>query len=231
VFWTFVEPSNIRAGEVLIEGSRAHHLGRVLRVQPGEKGVVVAEGREYSVVVGSVHRDQVLTRILESRTVSNEPKIRVTLLQSLLPNADFDAVIEATTAVGITRLVAVQAARSVVRSGPDRLPRWATIAESAAAQSHRGRVPEVLGPLSLSSALAGFDRPLLVLDPQAGERLEAPPDGVSGVTFAVGPEGGWTDAELAEFALARARPVSLGPRILRARLAPVVATAILVAQR
>lgn len=229
MFWTFVDPAQVATGEVVLVGQQAHHLGRVLRVRPGEQGVAVADGREYKVVVTDVRREQVVAHIVESSPLTTEPELSVSLLQSLLPNPDFDAVVEGATAVGITRLIAVQAARSVRRSGPDRRHRWLAIAESAAAQSHRGRVPEILGPMALPEALSTVQGSLLVLDPTAEMPLTACRAQAT-VSLAIGPEGGWTQAELAAFSGAGGRSVNLGPRILRARLAPVIATAILVAQ-
>jgi 16S rRNA (uracil1498-N3)-methyltransferase len=158
--------------------------------------------------------------------------VAITLLQAVLPNPDFDAVIEGGTAVGIGRVIAVQAERSVARPAAQRLARWEAIAGSAAEQSHRGAVPEVAGPVSLAAALeqAGGAK-LLVLEPSASMPLVRAIDGSIAYTIAVGPEGGWTDTELS---LMRERDgvfVNLGPRILRARLAPVVAAAILVQHR
>jgi len=102
------------------------------------------------------------------------------------------------------------------------------VVESAAEQSHRGRVPEVTAPMSLPQALRGIaGTPLVVLDPLAAQRL-GPMDG--SVALAVGPEGGWTGDELAAMREAGGKPFTLGPRILRARLAPVVAAAILSAR-
>jgi 16S rRNA (uracil1498-N3)-methyltransferase len=229
MFWTFIDTAQLASGEVVIDGERGHHLGRVLRVRPGEQGVVVTEGREFRVVVSDVDRGRVVARIVDSSPVSTEPTLAVTLIQSLLPNPDFDAVIEGATAAGMSRLIAVQAARSVRRSGPDRRSRWLAIAESAAAQSHRGRIPEILGPMALTEAVAMVRGSLLVLDPTAETPLMACQPRVE-ASLAVGPEGGWTPAELAAFSASGGTPVNLGPRILRARLAPVIATAILVAQ-
>lgn len=229
MFWTFAGPGHVVTGEFVIDGERAHHLGRVLRVRPGEQGVVVAEGRQHQVIVSDVHRDHVVARIVESSALSTEPALNVTLLQSLLPNPDFDAVIEGATAVGMGRLIAVHAARSVRRSGPDRHDRWQAIAESAAAQSHRGRIPEILGPMTLKEALGMLEGSLLVLDPTATTPLTSCEPRVQ-AALAIGPEGGWTPAELASFSASGGTPVNLGPRIIRARLAPVIATAILVAQ-
>jgi 16S rRNA (uracil1498-N3)-methyltransferase len=150
-------------------------------------------------------------------------------LQALLPNPDFDAVLEGGTAVGIQRFVAVQASRSVGRPPAGRLSRWEAIVESAAEQSHRGGIPAVSGPVTLSSALGeASDGRLLALDPTASLPLVQAIDASAAYTIAVGPEGGWTDDERSILRARGAISVNLGPRILRARLAPIVAAAILV---
>jgi 16S rRNA (uracil1498-N3)-methyltransferase len=232
MFWTFVEPAWVADGRVTIAGPQGHHLARVLRVHPGERGVAVAGGREYELEVVEAGGGRVVGRIVGDRPVHGEAETAVTLLQAVLPNPDFDAVIEAGTEVGIHRFVAVQAARSVGRPPASRLTRWQAIAGSAAEQSHRGEVPEVTGPMPLTDALdqvAGAR--LLVLEPAAGMPLGQALDGSPAYAIAVGPEGGWTDGELATLRERHGVTVHLGPRILRARLAPIVAAAILVQQR
>jgi 16S rRNA (uracil1498-N3)-methyltransferase len=231
MFWTFVEAAQIASGLVTIGGAQGHHLARVLRVHPGEHGVAVADGREYQLEVVEAGGGRVVGRILGDRPVQGEAATAVTLVQAVLPNPDFDAVIEAGTAVGIQRFVALQAERSVARPPAHRFTRWQAIAASAAEQSHRGVVPEVIGPLSLGAALGQVTGSrLLVLDPTASIPLTRAIDGSRAYSLAVGPEGGWTEAELATFRDRGATSVSLGPRILRARLAPIVAAAILVQQ-
>lgn len=232
MFWTFVRASDFADGRLVIEGPQGHHLARVLRVRQGERGVAVSNRREYELEVVEVAGNRVVGRVMGERPVQGEPQLRITLLQAALPNPDFDAVLEGGTAVGIGRFVAVQAERSVARPAVQRLARWQAIARSAAEQSHRGEVPEVVGPLSLAAALeeAQGSR-LLVLDPGASMPLARAVRGSTAYTIAVGPEGGWTDDELSRMRERDAVSVNLGPRILRARLAPIVAAAILVQQR
>lgn len=229
MFWTFVPVAPTAGREFVIDGRKGHHLGRVLRVRPGERGVAVTSGRRYDLEVVQVHGDRVLARVLDDQP-TDEFAVAPTLLQAVLPNPDFDAVVEAVTAIGIKRLVAIQAARSVRHPGADRRARWLAVAESAAEQSHADHVPEVDGPMALDAALDSLDSRLLVLDPAATRLLSDTVERGRAHTLAVGPEGGWTEEELARFARAGATAVSLGPRILRARLAPIVATAILLHQ-
>lgn len=232
MFWTFVDVSAIAGDKVAIEGPKGHHLARVRRVRVGERGVAVAGGREYELEVVEVQGKRVSARVLGNRPARGEPATAVTVLQAVLPNADFDAMIEGATAAGARRFLAVQADRSIARPAPARVARWLAIAEAAAEQSRRGAVPGVAGPMSVDQAVdqvAGC--PLLVLDPQAETPLARTVDGSAAYAIAVGPEGGWTDREGALLAERGGLPVNLGPRILRARLAPVIATAILVQQR
>jgi len=229
MFWTFVDAMPALGGSVQIDGKRGHHLARVLRVRPGERGVAVFAGREYEVEVVAVAGARVEARVLTDRPARGEASTAVTLLQAVLPNPDFDAVLEAGTAAGIQRFVAVQAARSIGRPPVGRLTRWQAIVESAAEQSHRGAIPTVSGPVTLASALGeSNNRRLLALEPSAALSLAQAIDGSAAYTIAVGPEGGWTDSELATLRARGAAAVNLGPRILRARLAPIVAAAILV---
>jgi 16S rRNA (uracil1498-N3)-methyltransferase len=232
MFWTFVEASDVADGRVVIGGPQGHHLARVLRVRPGERGVAVSDRREYEIEVAEVAGTRVVGRVVGDRPVQGEPELGITLLQAVLPNPDFDAVIEGGTEVGIGRFIAVQAERSVARPPAQRLARWQAIAGSAAEQSHRGEVPGVSGPVPLLAALdqARGSR-LLVLEPTGSLPLARAIDGSNAYTIGVGPEGGWTEAELSLMRERDGVMVNLGPRILRARLAPVVAAAILVQQR
>src|SRR5438105_10514590 len=153
MFWTFVDATQVADRRVVIAGPQGHHLARVLRVRPGERGVAVSHGTEYEIEVVEVGGGRVVARVVADRPVRGESHVGITLLQAALPNPDFDAVIEGGTAVGIGRFVAVQAERSVARPSPQRLVRWQAIAGSAAEQSHRGVIPEVTGPVALTAAL------------------------------------------------------------------------------
>jgi 16S rRNA (uracil1498-N3)-methyltransferase len=231
MFWTFVDAGQIADGQLTIAGKKGHHLARVLRVRPGEHGTAVAGRRAYDIEVVEVKAERVIARLLSERSTAAEPATWVTLLQAGLPNADFDAVIEGGTQVGISRFVAVQAERSVSHPPAARVTRWRAIAESAAEQSHRGIVPDVDGPTTLSAAIDSVEgMPLLVLEPSAPRPLLDALDDTRRYAIATGPEGGWTDGELALLGSRGAIAVNLGPRILRARLAPVIAAAILVQQ-
>ena len=229
LFWLLLDQTGTASDRVVISGAKGHHLARVLRVRAGEQGVLVSNGEEHLVEVADIRDGTVTVRVLERRPVGGEPSIELTLLQAVLPNPDFDAVVEATTAVGVTAIIAVQAARSIARPPANRIDRWNTIAVSAAEQSHRGRAPLVRGPMSVTAAVDAVAQShrLLILDAQAATPLVAV-EPARAYALAIGPEGGWTQDERALMRERGGVEVQLGPRILRARLAPIVAAAILV---
>jgi 16S rRNA (uracil1498-N3)-methyltransferase len=115
----------------------------------------------------------------------------------------------------------------------ERIERWRAVIEAAAEQSHCYRLPEITEPVQVDQLRRQLPEKvlLLVLDPSAQVPLSSSLDdssaSVLGYGLAVGPEGGWTERELEQMRVLGGRRVTLGPRILRARLAPVVATAIL----
>jgi 16S rRNA (uracil1498-N3)-methyltransferase len=140
-------------------------------------------------------------------------------------------VVQKATELGATRIVPFAAARSVVRleagRAEARAERWRRIAEEAARQCGRADIPEVVAPLPLAAALAEVPGDLapFVFHPD-GEALP-PALERAGAAAIVGPEGGLTDAELDECEAAGARRAALGPRVLRAETAAVVAVALL----
>lgn len=228
MFWVFVTPDQLQGGELSLEGAGGRHLARVLRVTAGERGVAVCGGLAHHLTVTAVDGNRVRGRVDEVLPAGGEPLHPTVLLQAVLPHSDFDAVLEAGTQVGITRFIPVRAARSVGRGGVERLQRWRAVLRSAAEQSHRGAIPAIDPPADLERALASVrDSRVLVLDPTAPRPL-TPPVPPGPLAIAVGPEGGWTESELDLMRAAGGIAFTLGPRVLRARLAGVVAAAILI---
>src|SRR5260370_19738390 len=109
MFWTFVDATPALGGSVQIEGKRGHHLARVLRVRPGERGVAVFAGREYDVEVVAVAGARVDARVLTERPARGEPGTAVRLLQAGLPHPHFDPALAGGTAVATQQFFAVHA--------------------------------------------------------------------------------------------------------------------------
>lgn len=195
-----------------------HHLARVLRLRPGEL-VSVADGR------GAWRRCRLDGVVLEPAgpvvgVARPAPEVTVALA---VPKGDrADWAVQKLTEVGVDRIVPLLTERAVVRwddEGSKRhVARWRAIARQAAMQSRRARIPDV-ADTALPAAMAGDG--VALADP------DGRPPSLAHPTVLVGPEGGWSTAELA-LELPR---VGLGAGILRTETAAVVAGTLLVALR
>jgi 16S rRNA (uracil1498-N3)-methyltransferase len=151
------------------------------------------------------------------------------LLAALFKFDHFEWMIEKATELGVTEIIPVETIRSergLERAAQKRLERWRRIALEASQQSRRAFLPEVSEPLDLKDALARDADYRIALDESPGGNPIQPPPSASSVAILLGPEGGWTDDERAQFAPAGWIPSSLGPLILRAETAAIAALAI-----
>ncbi len=205
------------------EGS--HHLVRVLRLGVGDRFLAFdGSGVEGLAEIVDL-KSGVRARLLESRYPAVEADTAVTLFLALVKGERFDWAVEKATELGVARLVPMATERTEVRvPGEERQGRWQRLATAAAAQSGRVRVPQVAPPLSFFRALgeaARLERAVL-LTPGG-----APLTGPWGATLAllVGPEGGFSEVELAAAASAGLATAGLGPRTLRVETAALAALA------
>ncbi len=234
----FISKSDIRSDEVILTGRQAHQIRNVLRMAPGERIVVLDNsGFEYEVVLTDVSKNKILGRVESRCAGEGEPRIRLTLYQSLLAREKFELVLQKCTEVGVCRFVPVITQRSIVRRletvTPKKLDRWRVIITEAAEQSHRARIPELTKPVKFEEALSqlsGFDCCLIASPHEQQTSLQKAVRGgkdLRNIRLLIGPEGGFADQEVALAVEAGAKPVSLGPRILRTETAAIVAAALI----
>lgn len=211
---------DLGAPELLDDDS--HHLGRVLRLRDGDE-VTASDGN------GSVRLCTWVAGHLEPLDeIINEPAPDPPLCVGFaLTKADKpEWAVQRLTELGVDRIVPFVAERSVVRWDPDKaarnVERLRKVAREAAVQSRRSRVPEV-------ADIAAFAQVVAVVDPQSLALAEpgGGPIGARHTCVLVGPEGGWSPAEME----AVRSHVSLGDTVLRAETAAVAAGALLTAVR
>jgi len=205
---------------VEITGADARHLATSLRARPGERiSVVEPAGRLLTVRLEAVARDRVRGLVEAEVEHHPEPDRPITVAVAMLPAASLELVLSRCTEAGAAGFRLVAAERSVARgSKPER---WATICREAAMLAGRLVVPAVAEPAPLAVVWAEAEEPWLL------DRGGEPLDRLGGpATLFVGPEGGWTPAERA---VAGPRVRTLGPRVLRADTAALVALAVALA--
>lgn len=236
-FLTRAEPTP--DGRVAFDAAETRHLGRVLRLGPGD--VVTAmdgRGRQWQVRLTTLSPHSAAGVVLAAHDARGESPLHLTLLQGV-PKADkMDAIVRMATELGAARIVPVLTARTVVRPQAGgwtaRLTRWQRIAGEATKQCGRTVVPEVTAPDSLSAWLERVGNPGLLVcvweEADAAFDAALPPPPVRHATLVVGPEGGLAEGEVDALRSAGAIVAGLGPRILRTETAGPVGLALLQAR-
>jgi len=229
----FVPAAAVHDGRAAVEGDDAAHLARSLRATAGERIVLVDDaGREHGLLLDRVAADRVEGAVEWSRQATGEPRIEVHVVQALAKDG-MDELVEALAEMGAAAIWPVATRRTVVRldarRAAHRVQRWNAIARNAAGLAGRARMPEVHGLSDLGDVRAALPAGARVLvcsttaqTPLA--RVDLAP--TSRVALCIGPEGGFDPDELAAL---DGEQVHLGPRVLRARLAGLVALATVLA--
>ncbi|HEX9049020.1 MAG TPA: 16S rRNA (uracil(1498)-N(3))-methyltransferase [Anaeromyxobacter sp.] len=228
-----VPPDRIDAGRARLSPAARHYLGEVLRLEAGA-AVEVFDGRggRYA---GRLEAG-LETVALGPREDARSAGAEIALLFALAKGEKTELVVQKATELGAARLVPFAAERSVVRldgeRALERVRRWRRIAEEAARQCDRADVPDVAAPLPLEDALASLapGATAVVVHPGGAPLASLAPPGPAGIAAVVGPEGGLTGPELAACDRAGALRAGLGPRVLRAETAAIVAVALLQAR-
>jgi 16S rRNA (uracil1498-N3)-methyltransferase len=230
----FVAP--LAAGELTVRGDEHHYLSRVRRARVGDTlELVDGEGLKAKATIVAIAADATQLKVEALQAVPDEmPPVRA--LIPVIKGDRMDVCIEKLVEVGVDEIVVWPAARSVVKLDAtrrvSRLEHYRSLAQAAARQSGRASVPLVDMADSLGSAIGRLPAgPHLVLDPGADQPLLELVTGQRAsisepVAIVTGPEGGLAGFELDLLVGAGFTPVGLGPRVLRAETAPVIAVAL-----
>jgi 16S rRNA (uracil1498-N3)-methyltransferase len=224
----------------------AHQVRDVLHLAAGEHLVLLDNaGDEVEARVVSATRAGVQVELLQRHARPVHERVRLVLYQGLLKSARFEWVLEKGTELGVSTFVPLQCRRSLAgleAVGETKQQRWRRILQEAAEQCGRARVPDLLPACSLSQALAEMPEGTVSLMPWEGEQklslrtalrapalqarlLEATAYAPLTVALFIGPEGGLDPEEVLLARRTGVSVVSLGPRILRAETAALVAVA------
>lgn len=239
----FYAPDAVAPGDrVTLSSDESQHMTRVLRLAAGALvRVFNGRGEEFDATLEGTSRDLATVLVGDRRPTTPEPHVEVTLTQAVLKGDKMDDVVRDAVMLGVAAIRPVLTWRCETTIGAlersHRRERWHRIAVSSAKQCGRAVVPAIHEPLGfehcLDATVTGEAPGLMLVEPGAsGSALslralpEHPPREVS---LFVGPEGGWTESEVARGA-AVCRLVTIGGRTLRADMAPVVAMTALFAR-
>ena len=221
--------------EVVLEGSAAQYLGKVLRARVGDSVILFdGQGQQGTATIKAIAKHSVSAQLDTITTPQTESSLQTHLGLCLSKCDRFDWAIQKATELGVGSISPLYSTRVDFTVPPERLAKrlshWQHIVTSACEQSGRVRIPTVNAPTSLthwvSETLADV-KLVLHCDVHGTSPLAAKPQSVA---LLIGPEGGLTDEEVATAERHHFQPWQLGPRILRTETAPVVALSVIGAQ-
>lgn len=232
----FVE--NFQTDSATLRGEAAHHLGRVLRAEAGQLYELSDGQHVWLARTESVNREEVRFSLVEPLPVA-PAAVRIELFLAIVKFDRFEWALEKATELGADEIVPLAAERSekgLLAAAGKRAERWKRILAESAQQARRLRIPTLRSIEKPRDALSGSAAALKLL---LSERASAPPLRTSlgafaeqhrptltaGVAVAIGPEGGWTDAEFTAASQCGCVEAALGTNILRTETAVCAALA------
>jgi 16S rRNA (uracil1498-N3)-methyltransferase len=226
--------------ETTLSSEESHHLVRVMRLTAGDEvSVFDGRGHEFQARVVRADKSGAVVALGQALATPAEPAIAVVLVQAVLKGHKMDGVIRDATMAGVARVTPVVTERTLIGlTALDRAhahERWQRIAISSAKQCRRAWLPEIEAPCTFQDWLGRpFDGlRVLLAEPSAERELVEPMRGVltvptrpTAVACVVGPEGGWSPAELDAAIASGCMLASLGSMTLRADAVGLVAVSI-----
>jgi 16S rRNA (uracil1498-N3)-methyltransferase len=225
----FYVSSPLKPGQVILEGAEARHLATVCRLRAGDAVCLFnGDGRQYPATVQEVGKRTVALLVLGAETPERELSFRLVVAAPLPKGDRAQFLIEKLTELGVSGFVPLLTRRSVVQpreSTHDKLQRWVI---EASKQCGRNRLMEIGSAEEWASYCRRDDLPMCRLVAHCGEAPAGTGQlpGKSDVAVAVGPEGGFTEEEVAAARHAGWQVIGLGPRVLRIETAALALAAI-----
>ncbi len=227
----FVKKEQINSEKIYIYEGDAHHIARSLRMAEGD-GVTVCDGdgTEYHCRLTRIRDEECECEILSSETGASESPVEITLCMAYPKGDKLETVIQKAVELGASRILPFESSRCIKRPKAEKidkqLARLSRIAEEAAKQCGRARIPVVLSPMSFSEMLkVASECELTLFCYEAEEEFSVKNilkshDRPASCAVIVGSEGGFSKEEAGLAAESGAITVSLGRRILRCETAP-----------
>ncbi len=226
----YVNPQDVQGDELVLSEEETNHLTRVIRKKKEDLvWVVDGEGTAYQVTILQIVRNRAYGKIIGTRRRTGESVAEVTLAQGILKGERFDWLVEKVTEIGVRRIIPFTSENSVTVAGPPKVARWKRIALASMKQAGRSILPEITSQKTFNQIMGlGSGCHYRFIAHPSPESLSI--DSIEKrdqvrtwkVLLVVGSEGGFTKEEMKQALDHGFRPVTLGPRRLRAETAGIV---------
>lgn len=235
--FNFFANENSRNGEYYyITGSDFNHIKNVLRMKNGDTFLVSDNGESHLCKIESFEGETAVAKVIEKNYQSTELPVKIFLFQGLPKSDKMELIIQKCVELGVFAIIPTEMNRCVVKleekKKKSKVERWQSISESAAKQSKRNIIPEIMNVMSYKEALSFAENLDMIIVPYESENgmhgtadtLNKIKNGMS-IGIFIGSEGGFDNNE---FTLAKekgAEIISLGKRILRTETAAITSVA------
>jgi 16S rRNA (uracil1498-N3)-methyltransferase len=221
------------ADTVVLSPEASRHVGAVLRMQNGEALTLFAGNNiEYHATIIDASKKSVSVRIDEEAEIDRESPTPIHLVQSISKGDRMEWVMQKAVELGVTTITPIISERTVVRLDEKRTAKkqaqWQAIVQSACEQCGRNIIPQVLPLSSFEDYLQQSKAAIkLILDPCGSQSWNNFDLSSGDIALLIGPEGGFSDAEVSQAKTSGFQALHLGPRILRTETAAIAAISLL----
>lgn len=230
----FATQENKQNSQYIISGADYNHIKNVLRMNVGDTCLISCDGKSDLCRIDCFYDTAVSLEVLEENYNDTELDVKIYLFQGLPKGDKMEYIIQKCVELGVHGIIPVAMKHCVVKlddkKAKSKIARWQSISESAAKQSKRNIIPEIMEVCSFDKALEFAKTLDLVMVPYENkDGMNATVDALShlqkvkSVGIFIGPEGGFEDREIEKVFGTDAKVISLGKRILRTETAAITA--------
>lgn len=234
----FIDKTNVIGDLVNIDGENYNHIASVLRMRVGDEFLVTFDQSCHLCQIKEIFQTSLTAQITQRDYLDSNLSIDLYLFQGLPKSDKLELIIQKAVELGVKEIIPVQMERSIAKIEQNKIKqktqRFNAIAQSAAEQSKRTIIPQVLEPLSFTLALEKAKELDLLLVPYENQKgILSTKEALSlikkgdKVGVIIGPEGGFSPNEIALAEKDGGKLISLGKRILRTETAAITALSML----
>jgi 16S rRNA (uracil1498-N3)-methyltransferase len=233
----YIEPAALQKDPVILEGSEARHMKKVLRLTSGSRICLLdGQGFEYDTVIQQFVDDRVELEVTGKRPGKKESPVHIGVAQALLKEKKMDRLLRHLCELGITGWHPFISERSVPTPGEKRLStrleRWQKIVKESVKQCRRAKLPQIHDARMFAEILEygqSYDLNIIFYENESASLsslIKPDQPAPQNILLILGPEGGFTEGEIEQAGDTGCLIAGLGPRILRAETAAIAACAL-----
>lgn len=229
----FIPNNNFKNNYVIIDGEDFHHLVNVLRIKTNEKlFIIVDKGDRFIGKVNLIEKNRLIVELIEKIENNFEPNFNLYIAQSIPKGKKIESIIKYGTELGIKGFFPLITERTVVKLNPEKIERLKKIAKEEAQVSKRNNIPEIFNPINFNDLIENshkYEKKYIFWELEKENLIDVVEiNKGENIIVVIGNEGGFSLDEVYKAKKSGFISISLGKRILRSELAPLVIISLII---